>query len=257
MTAMRTILVIGMGVGDPAFMTAQGVEALNRVDVLFVLENAGQYDDRISLRQRVLDRFVGGEQPRVVMAPVPPHKVGETEAAQRALRADWRRRSIELCAHLARDELADGQVGAFLTAGDPALYDGMIEALAQVAEEVEIDVEVVPGVSAVSALAAAHKISLTRPGGAVLITTGPRLTAGVPDGIDDVVVMLDPDQLAFKSVPGEDFEIYWGANLGTPGEILISGPLREVEARIERERAAMRENQGWVYDTYLLRRVLR
>jgi precorrin-6A synthase len=51
-----------------------------------------------------------------------------------------------------------------------------------------------------------------------------------------------------------DADIYWGAYLGTPDEILISGPLREVASEIEKVRAEARDRKGWIMDTYLLRR---
>ena len=35
---MKKVLVIGIGVGDPDQLTVQAVQALNRVDVFFVLD---------------------------------------------------------------------------------------------------------------------------------------------------------------------------------------------------------------------------
>jgi precorrin-6A synthase len=55
-------------------------------------------------------------------------------------------------------------------------------------------------------------------------------------------------------VDPDGVEIYWGAYLGTPDEILLSGPLAEVADEIARVRAAARERKGWMFDTYLLRR---
>ena len=59
---------------------------------------------------------------------------------------------------------------------------------------------------------------------------------------------------AYAKVPQDDLEIFWGAYVGTDDEILVSGPLAEVAARITAERAAARERKGWIMDTYLLRR---
>jgi precorrin-6A synthase len=139
-------------------------------------------------------------------------------------------------------------VGAFLVWGDPSLYDGMIDLM----ERLGIPYAVIPGISAVSALAARHRVVLNRVAGDVLITTGRRVAAGLPDGARDVVVMLDPGQ-AFTALDG-DWEIYWGAYLGTPDEILIAGRLREVADEIVRVRAEARARKGWMFDTYLLRR---
>jgi len=77
------------------------------------------------------------------------------------------------------------------------------------------------------------------------------LAEGWPDGVDDVVVMLDAQQ-AYAAHP--EAEIYWGAYLGTEDEILRSGRVCEVADDIVRTRAEARERHGWIMDTYLLRR---
>jgi precorrin-6A synthase len=48
--------------------------------------------------------------------------------------------------------------------------------------------------------------------------------------------------------------IYWGAYIGTPDEVLIAGPLAEVAETIRTRRAELREQHGWIMDSYLLRR---
>ena len=120
--------------------------------------------------------------------------------------------------------------------------------------EVELDYEVIPGISSVHALTARHRIPLNRVGGAVQITTGRRLARdGWPDGVDDLVVMLDAD-CSFGAIDPAGVEIYWGAYLGTPDELLVAGPLAEVADEIRRVRAEARERKGWIMDTYVLRR---
>lgn len=255
---MRTVALIGMGAGDPDYMTAQAVAALDAADVLLVLEKAGEHEDLIALRREICARFVTGEGPRVVAAADPPRGRGATAGEQRSAVGDWRRRRADLCARLIADELPDGGTGAFLVWGDPALYDGMIDTLeqARALADVDFEIEVIPGISAAAALAARHRVALNRPGGAVLVTTGRRLAGdGLPDDVDDAVVMLDAD-LAFKRLDQSGLDIYWGAYLGTPDEILVAGPLAEVADEIERVRAAARERKGWIFDTYLLRRRL-
>ena len=109
----------------------------------------------------------------------------------------------------------------------------------------------IPGISSVSALAARHRIGLNRVGRPFQVTTGRRLAEGWPDGVDDVVVMLDAQQ-AYAAYP--EAEIYWGAYLGTADEILRSGRVAEVAEDITATRAEARERHGWIMDTYLLRR---
>ena len=59
---------------------------------------------------------------------------------------------------------------------------------------------------------------------------------------------------AFTEVDPSGVTIYWGAYLGTPDEILVSGPLADVADEIVRVRADARDRKGWMFDTYLLRR---
>ena len=85
------------------------------------------------------------------------------------------------------------------------------------------------------------------------ITTGRDLLEGLPKAIDTAVVMLDNGAGLGRSID-EDVDIYWGAYLGTPDQMLMRGKLRDVVADIERVRAAARARKGWIMDTYLLRR---
>ena len=48
--------------------------------------------------------------------------------------------------------------------------------------------------------------------------------------------------------------MYWGAYLSTDDEVLISGSLGEVAEEIAATRAELRERNGWIMDSYLLRR---
>jgi len=249
---MRKVYVIGIGAGDPDYVTVQAVRAMNAVDVVFVLEKADETQDLVDLRRTILERHVEGT-PRVVTAQDPPRARGTAD--YRGAVRDWRRRRADVCEALIRDELAPGQSGAFLAWGDPALYDSTLGVLDDILDRgfVEFSVEVVPGISAPQALAARHRVVLNRIGGAIQFTTGRRLAAGAPAEADDVVVMLDADQ-AFAGLPGDEWDIYWGAYLGTPDELLIAGRLGEVAEEIAAVRARAREAKGWMFDTYLLRR---
>jgi precorrin-6A synthase len=151
--------------------------------------------------------------------------------------------------------MRDGECGAFLVWGDPALYDSTIRNIEAVAAKGghDFDYEVIPGITAVQALAARHKIPLNRIGRSVEITTGRKLAEGFPDDADSVVVMLDGDN-TYRRFVDQDVDIYWGAYLGTPDEILMSGKLKDVAGDIERIRAEARGKNGWIMDTYLMRR---
>jgi precorrin-6A synthase len=246
---MRRLLVIGIGAGNPEHVTVQAIKALNQVDVFFVVDKSGARADLVALRREILERYVERRGYRTVELPDPERD--RTAAAYTEAVEDWRRRRAEVWQRTIDDELADGATGAFLVWGDPALYDSTLAVLERA--EADLELEVIPGISSVQALTARHRIPLNRVGGAVQITTGRRLAAGLPEGADDVVVMLDAD-CTFKQVTEPGVEIYWGAYVGTDDELLFAGPLPEVADTIERARADARERKGWVMDTYLLRR---
>jgi precorrin-6A synthase len=65
--------------------------------------------------------------------------------------------------------------------------------------------------------------------------------------------MLDARNAYIRYV-GQGFDIFWGAYVGTPDEILIAGKLDDVADEIERTRAEARAANGWIMDTYLMRR---
>jgi precorrin-6A synthase len=246
---MRRLLVIGIGAGDPEHVTVQAIKALNEVDVFFVVEKPGARAELVELRREILDRYV--ERPSYRTVDVPDPERDRTADAYAEAVEDWRRRRAEVWQRSIVEELSDGETGAFLVWGDPALYDSTLAVLERV--DAYLELEVVPGISSVQALTARHRIPLNRVGRAVQITTGRRLAEGLPEDADDVVVMLDAD-CTFKQLTEPGVEIYWGAYVGTEDELLVSGELPEVAERIERARADARERKGWIMDTYLLRR---
>jgi precorrin-6A synthase len=138
------------------------------------------------------------------------------------------------------------------------LYDSTIRNLEALKDTgLPIDYEVIPGITAIQALAARHRIPLNRIAEAVTITTGRKLADGFPPGADSVVVLLDGEDTYRRFVDSQlhgDIEIYWGAYLGTPDEILIAGKVKDVADEIYRRRSEARRANGWIMDTYLLRR---
>lgn len=251
---MRRLLLIGIGAGDPEYVTVQAIRALNEVDVFFVVVKGEETQDLVGLRREICERYIEGESYRIVEIRDPERD--RTSARYSAAVEDWRRARADLWEGLIGDELPVGGVGAFLVWGDPSLYDSTLAVLDQVRARgaVELAVEVIPGISAIAALTARHRIALNRVGEPVLITTGRRLARdGFPAGARDVVVMLDA-HCAFRSVADGETDIYWGAYLGTPDELLVSGEIGAVAGEIERVRAQARARKGWIMDTYLLRR---
>ncbi|MCZ4609816.1 precorrin-6A synthase (deacetylating) [Streptomyces sp. Lzd4kr] len=252
---MRKIHVIGIGAGDPEQLTLQAVRALRGTDVFFILDKGEVKSDLTQLRLDMLDAHIPEGTYRVVEARDPERDRSAGGSAYSPAVGDWRSARAGIYERLIAEELGEDETGAFLVWGDPALYDSTLGILQEVLDKgaVEFDYDVVPGISSVSALVARHRTGLNRVARPVQITTGRRLAEGFPADVDDVVVMLDARQ-TFRQYADQDIEIYWGAYIGTPDEILASGPIAEAAPRIERLRAEARERKGWIMDTYLLRR---
>jgi precorrin-6A synthase len=250
------IHVIGIGAGDPEQLTVQAARLIGRTDVFFLIDKGGSKAQLIDVREGILAEHATGPH-RVVVARDPDRDRTAPTAGYAPAVDDWRSRRADAFERLIDRELTDGQSGAFLVWGDPALYDSTLAVLEEVHARGTVDFEwtVVPGISSVSTLAARHRTGLNQVGRAVQITTGRRIAdGGLPAGVDDVVVMLDAHQ-AFTALAGQGLHIYWGAYLGTDDEILVEGPLdEELARRIGEVRARARARKGWIMDTYLLRR---
>lgn len=238
---MKTILVVGIGTGSPEHLTIAAIEALNRADTLFVPDKGAAKADLADVRRTIIARFVTGTQRQV------SYEVPRRDAANPDYGAgvdDWHKRLAAIFTGLI-DQVPENGAGAFLVWGDPGLYDSTLRILDRVATPIRV--EVVPGITAIQALTAAHGIALNRIGAPVLITTGRQL--GPVE--TDTVVMLDGQQ-AFRNAD-PDLEIFWGAYLGTPDQVLIAGRLGDVADEIISVRQQARERHGWIMDTYLLR----
>jgi precorrin-6A synthase len=242
----RRIHVIGIGAGDPDHVTAQAVRALNDTQVFFAMDKGEAKRDLVALRRQICERFIREPGYRFVELADPPRA---KDAEYRQAVSDWHSARAAVWADAIERELAPDGVGAFLAWGDPSLYDSTLRILDAVAARVEISYDVIAGITAIQALTARHRIPLNDISEPVLITTGRRLAA---DGLaGTAVVMLDGD-CAFRTCPPQT-RIWWGAYLGTPNELLMSGTVGEVGERIVAMRAQARARHGWIMDTYLLR----
>ena len=250
---MKKIFVIGIGAGNPDYVTVQAINALNEVDVFFVIDKGAEKDDLVRLRKDICARYIKDTSYRTIEIADPPRDRA-SPSYQAGVQA-WHAQRAALYEKLIARELGDDECGAFLVWGDPSLYDSTLRVIEQIIARgaVTFEYEVIPGITSVQALAARHKIALNRIGGPVQITTGRKLAEGLPDNVDDIVVMLDGD-CSFNGVADSDVDIYWGAYVGTQDEILVSGRLRECMRDIQRLRRKAKEKKGWIMDTYLLRR---
>ena len=251
---MRELLVIGIGTGNPDHVTVEAVAALNRAEVFFVVDKGAQKSGLLALREEICRRHIADQDGyRVVEVPDPPRdRDPATGAAYLDAVRGWHDARAQLFADAIATELGDDGVGAFLVWGDPSLYDSTLRVIDRITAlgAVPFMYRVIAGVTSVQALTTAHRLPLNRIGEPITITPARQLS----DDATNSVVMLDA---GFRpaSMPGLDgAEVYWGAYLGSPDEVLISGTLPAVAPEIERRKAELRERHGWIMDTYLIRR---
>jgi precorrin-6A synthase len=248
---MRKIFVIGIGVGDPDYMTIQAIKALNQVDAFFIPDKGAEKAALRDLRTAICRRFIDNADYRTVDVDIPQRA---TAGDYLAGVDEWHSRLADIYGGLFERELEEDEVGAVLVWGDPAIYDSTLRIIERVrAKGLALDFQVIPGISSVQVLAAKHRIALNQVGENVLLTTGRRLAHGFPGEFGSVVVLLDGVQ-AFAHLAEADLDIFWGAYLGTEDEILLSGKLADVKDEIEAVRQRAREQHGWIMDTYLLRK---
>nr|WP_314872261.1 precorrin-6A synthase (deacetylating) [uncultured Pseudomonas sp.] len=249
---MKQLLLIGIGPGDPRQVTFEAVDALKRATVFFILDKGSRVDELVRLRRAILERYLpdGGYRLLQVDDPQREALTGDyIDAVQ-----GWHQQRAALYASMIEEALGPDDVGAFLLWGEPSLYDSTLRILQLVRQRgTQLQLEVIPGISSIQALAARHQIPLNRIGEPLTVLPGRRLAA--LGQIDNVLVMLD-GQCAFAGLDDPDLHIYWGAYLGTADELLLAGPLSQIKAQILLVREQARQRKGWIMDTYLLRREL-
>jgi precorrin-6A synthase len=249
---MRTLLVIGIGAGNPDYLTVQAINAMNRAEVFFMPDKGLEKSGLNAIRLGMLDRFVTDKRYRLVDFAIPSRRQADTPGYRDAVQ-EWRDK-LEAAYRAMFAELGEDGIGAFLVWGDPTLYDGTLRILKDMqAAGWDFAIEVIPGISAPQALAAQHQVTLNRVGEAITITTGRRVGEGEADDLSSAVVMLDNHQVFQRFAPTEA-EIFWGAYLGTPDEILVAGPVKDVMAEIDAKRSEAQARHGWIMDTYMIRK---
>jgi precorrin-6A synthase len=243
---MTTLHLIGIGTGNPDHLTGQAIKALNGADLILIPRKGEAKSDLADLRRQILTQ--------VLTAPVP---VAEYDVPTRADQDDYLGAVNDWHDAIAKvwGEAIVAHPGAQTVAlmvwGDPSLYDSTLRIAARLPG---VAVKVIPGITSLQVLTAAHAIPLNTLAAPVTITTGRQLRDhGWPEGAVTLAVMLDKGG-AFTSLDPAGMHIWWGAYVGMPEETLIAGPLAEVSDRILATRARLRAEHGWIMDIYLLRR---
>lgn len=247
---MIELILIGIGTGNPDHLTRQAAAGIGAADLILIPLKGANKDDLAGLRRSICDRHAGPHT-RIVEFDLPRRNASDPDYGHGvrqwhdAIARVW---EAEIRTHLPG---LSGKV-ALLVWGDPSLYDSTL----RIADRLTLPLtrRVIPGITAIQALCAAHAIPLNDVGAPVQITTGRRLREqGWPPGADRIVVMLD-GECSFRHLDPAGLTIWWGAYLAMPEELLIHGPLTEAGPQIVAIRDQARAAHGWIMDIYLLER---
>ncbi|WP_183099234.1 precorrin-6A synthase (deacetylating) [Nocardioides pelophilus] len=239
------IRIVGIGMGAHQ-ITPEAADALRTVDYVVAAEKQ-QGDPLLAIRREIAAEL---GVPLVAVPDPPRDREPDGDGGYAAAVAGW---------HAARTAayeavLAERQgTAAFLVWGDPAFYDSTIRIVEAIAERgvVEVDYDVVPGISALQLLAARHRIVLHDLGQPLHVTTGRLLADAVADGQANIAVMLNRS----VELDGlDEWTIWWGGNLGRPEEELVAGRVGDVLPEIETARERIRAAAGWVLDIFVVRK---
>ncbi|WP_426034013.1 precorrin-6A synthase (deacetylating) [Cypionkella sp. TWP1-2-1b2] len=243
---MFDLTLIGIGTGNPDHLTLQAIKAINAADLILIPRKGEGKADLAELRLAICRDVLSNPATRIVEFDLP---VRDARIADyRARVEDWHDRIADVWTAA----IGGAAKVALLVWGDPSLYDSTLRIAARLVPAERV--HVVPGVTSIHALTAAHGVALNEIGAPFIVTTGRRLREeGFPAGVDTAVVMLD-GECSFQSIDPAGVTIWWGGYVGMAEEIIVEGPLAEVGARIVSLREKARAAHGWIMDIYLLRR---
>jgi precorrin-6A synthase len=245
------LTLIGIGTGNPDHLTRQAMGAMRAADLVIVPRKGAGKADLADLRRAILHDIAPDTAVAEFDLPIRDETIQDYTARvlawHDAIAAIW---AQTIAGHAQAGHMA--QSVALLVWGDPALYDSTLRIAARLIPAPEI--RVIPAVTSITAMTAAHAIALNDIGEPFTVTTGRQLRDnGFPKDVNTAVVMLD-GECSFTALPPDGITIFWTAYAGMDNEISLSGPLAEISPQIIAARAQARAQHGWIMDIYLLRR---
>ncbi|WP_170560871.1 precorrin-6A synthase (deacetylating) [Ruegeria atlantica] len=244
---MFDLTLIGIGTGNPDHLTFQGAQAIRDTDLILIPRKGENKADLAGLREEIIAK-VTDTPPKIAYFDIPKRRADDgylrgVDEWHDAIALRWQ---AAISAH------SDAQRVSLLIWGDPSLYDSSLRIASRLNPKPHT--RVIPGITALQALTAAHAIPINDLGAPYVVTTGRRIRdEGWPLNASKVAVMLD-GECSFQSLEMADYDIWWGAYVGMKEEILIQGPLDDTAPHIIETRAKARADHGWIMDIYLLKR---
>jgi precorrin-2/cobalt-factor-2 C20-methyltransferase len=220
------LFCVGCGPGDPELLTVRAVNLIKSAEVIFApTAREGKPSIALSVVEKYIDRST-----KTVSLIFPMVKDRES------LKDYWKRNAEEIAG-----AVRSGKNVVYLTVGDPALYSTWIYIHRELKKShKDVEVEIVPGITSIFAIAAKAKISLAE---------GEETVAVVPacydmervkrtaNACDTVIFLKDGryfdsviDMLAQAGFPG-DATIAIAQDVSDEGEILEVKKLSDLQGK--------------------------
>ncbi len=249
---MIELILVGIGTGNPDHLTLQAVKALNGADLILIPRKGETKADLAELRRAICADVLTNPDSRIVEFDLPVRDERTPDYRRRV--DDWHDAIADVWTRTILAETGRHGRVALLVWGDPSLYDSTLRIAGRLGSTFDMSVTVIPGITSLQALTAAHAIPINEIGAPFIVTTGRKLREeGWPEGVDTAAVMLD-GECSFRAIDPVGVTIWWGAYVGMKEEIALSGPLASLAEQIVETRARARAEHGWIMDIYVLRR---
>jgi precorrin-2/cobalt-factor-2 C20-methyltransferase len=138
---------VGCGPGDPELLTVRAVNVIESAEIIFAPTSR---EGKPSIALSVVEKYVNKPTTKTISLIFPMIKHKES------LKEYWKRNADEIAA-----AVRSGKKVVYLTVGDPALYSTWIYIHRELANNHhDIEIEIIPGITSIFAIAAKAKISL-------------------------------------------------------------------------------------------------
>jgi precorrin-6A synthase len=176
---MIQLHLIGIGTGNPDHLTLQAIKALNAADLVLIPRKGDSKADLADLRRSLCAAVITNPAVQIAEFDLPIRDSANPDYLDGVNL--WHDAIVTVWAQTIAQHPGAVHV-ALLVWGDPSLYDSTLRIAARLTTPIQV--HVVPGITSVQALTAAHAIPLNNLGAPVTITTGRQLRDGWPTGAD-------------------------------------------------------------------------
>jgi precorrin-2/cobalt-factor-2 C20-methyltransferase len=181
------VIGIGVGPGDPELITVKAAKTLKTADVICVPKaHAKTPSMALALVKPILEER---KRPPEILELVFPMIKDE-----HGLKRTWAKN-----ADILAERAKNGEIVAFITVGDPMFYSTFVYLYQSIKEECpEVKLEIIPGVTSLTACAASSKIPLVKRNQAVAILPSafdPKHIGEIAKYVDNLVLMKGSQRL--------------------------------------------------------------